>query len=895
MTKKPARLLIAAAITALLVLVGGRLFAQLYTELLWFDRLGYTAAWWKRVGAGAAVRLGTATFAALAILLSMSRVVRYLGPVQLRRRYGNLEFAEQIPRVYIQTGLGAIAVLAGWWLSATSFPASAITDFLAFLNRGSWGVQDPIFGLDLGFYVFTLPVLRRTLAFFMMIVVWSAMLVMVGYALVGAVRLRQGRLEIDVLPRLHFAVLGAAVLVLIALQFWISRYQLLTGGTGFGGITGFTDVNARLLARALMAVACMGAAVVVGISASRRAWAPALAALGSLLLVGVVVGIAYPSLVQRLRVVPNELEREAPWLAHSIEFTRLGFGLAEVQREPLLLRDGPGARELEPRTGRQPLWDEGPLQAAFNQMQALRGYYQFPSVHVDRYGPGGEETPVAISVREFTPGGLPADARTWRTLHLNVDQVRGNGAVVTPAAAKTSEGNPVFWLRGVDPVQRSEDAPVDIELRDPAVLFGETTSDWLIQTPAEGVPDSVAGIRLGSFFRLLAFAWRLGDGNLLFSGELTDDSRILLRRRVVERVAALAPFMAWNSTPHPVIAGGRIVWVLDGFSVSAEFPLARSFPLEGIGSVRYVRNSVKATVDALTGAVRLWALDPEEPLLAAWSRVFPGLFASLDVMPDEIRRHLVYPRNLLHLQARVLQEYHVEEPAAFFSGENAWQIPLEPGPASVGREYQPIPVLGPGDGDGRSAFLLVVPFIARERQNMTALLAVENDGDRYGRLVLRELPVEAQVTGPRQVGTLIEQDPTISAQLTLWRQGGSDVELGRLRVLPMDGWILYVQPIFLLGSGGSIPQLQRVVASDGTIVAMGQTLAEATAGLVRRDTLATGPPVEEHSPDVWGTRAWEMFQDAERSLREGDWPGFGRQWTELRALLERAARAGRGS
>jgi len=895
MNRRPARLLLLAGLIALVALIVGRLAADGYTELLWFDQLGYAGSWWKRIGAGALLRLVTAATGAAAVLLSLSRVVRYLGPVQLRRRYGNIEIAERIPRVYIRAGLVVVSVLAGWWLSALSFRSGSGTQLLAWLNRGAWGVQDPVFGRDIGFYIFTLPVLEQTLAFLLLVVVWSTLLVAVGYALVGAIRLQQSRLHIDPLPRTHLASLAAALLVLLAARFWLARYEMLTHGTGFGGVVGFTDVNARLVAHGIMTVACLAAATAVGWSASRRHWTAAVVALPALVVIGLTVAVGYPNLIQRLRVVPNELAREAPYLADNLAFTRMAFGLDSIRREAMVVREGGDApRRLDPWTMREPLWDEGPLQTAYNQLQALRGYYQFPSVHFDRYGPPAEEMPVAISVREFTPRGLPADARTWRTLHLNVDQVRGNGAVVSPIATKTQEGNPVFWLRGVEPVQRAPDAPPDVELVDPTVLYGETTSDWIVVSDSTRTGEAAGGIRVGSFFRLFAFALRLGDQNLLFSGELTNESRILLRRSVRERVATLVPFLAWSTAPHPVLANGRIIWVLDGFSIATNFPLARPFALGGFGATRYVRNSVKATVDALTGQVRFYVLDPREPLVAAWSRAFPDLFQSIDAMPDAVRRHLVYPRPLLELQASVLEEYHVEEAAAFFSGVNAWQIPLEPGPTGAGRAYLPLHVLGrSGSGDGAS-FQLAVPFIARERQNMTAMLTVENDPGAYGRLTLSELPPEAQVTGPRQVRTLIEQDPTISSQLTLWRQGGSDVELGRLRVLPMDGWILYVQPVFLLGSGGSIPQLQRVVASDGTIVAMGQTLAEATAGLASGATAAPEPGAEETAGTDVARRAWQMFEDAEGALRAGDWATFGRLWQQLRTLLERAAASGPG-
>jgi uncharacterized membrane protein (UPF0182 family) len=430
------------------------------------------------------------------------------------------------------------------------------------------------------------------------------------------------------------------------------------------------------------------------------------------------------------------------------------------------------------------------------------------------------------------------------------------------------------------------------------VFFTETPLDYLLLNPTDTASDaaiaaSQGGIAIGSFLRVLAFTWRFGDRNLLFTPERRDSTMLLFRRGVHERLRVLAPFIHWDSRPHPVIADGRVVWLVDGYTYSRTYPIARPFPVAGFGTgatVRYLRNSVKATVDGLTGAVTLYGVDLREPILAAWSRAFPGMFRPLDDMPPAVRRHLRYPLLMVEVQADVLEAYHVESPDVFFAGQNAWQVPQEASAVGGGRDYAPVYMMARAPWTTTPSFLLVTPFIARDRQNMTAILIVENDPGRYGEKTLLELPRTQQVSGPRQVRTIIEQHPAISQQLSLWRSAGSEVEIGRMRVVPLERSILYVQPIFLSGSGTSIPQLQRIIASDGTSVAMAETLEAAVAMLL--GTVDTPATYAEDAPPgdaaAWATRALELMDLAERALREFDWAEFGRRWSELQDMLRRA-------
>jgi uncharacterized membrane protein (UPF0182 family) len=630
-----------------------------------------------------------------------------------------------------------------------------------------------------------------------------------------------------------------------------------------------------------------------------------------------VLGQAYPALIQKLRVEPNQLQREAPYIAWNMEYTRRAYGLDKMQRIAVGYRRQamPAWEAVAPVLSSLPLWDTDPLRTAYNQMQAIFGYYQFPHVDFDRYGAPGSQTQVAIAVREFYLPNLPEASRNWVTLKLNPKYTRGLGAVVSPANRATTDGEPVMWLRNLSPAVRDEAAPPELELRDARIYFGETTTDYVMVQPGgdtvvmvQSAGDTVnvgattlpQGVQLSSFTRLAAYAWLFADKNLLFSGELNDESRILYRRTLSERLHALAPFLLWDPDPYPVIDNGRIVWIVDGYSAVRSFPLTRAVRLGALGAVRYLRNSAKATIDAVTGEVRLYVVDENEPVLRTYRGIFPRLFLPLSAMPESLRSHLRYPPLYLEAQADILEEYHLDRPEAFYSGQDVWQIPQEIGAPGAQRPYRPAFVSLRLPGEANPEFLLNMPFIARQRQNMTALLFGRSDAPHYGELMLLELPRDQQIPGPTQVQALMEQDPLISPQLSLWRQSGSDVELGHPRVIPLDSTFIYIQPLFLSAANRPIPELQRVIVSDGRAVSMAPSLQDAVRGLSA--SVAAAAPAPEISPSrpTAGVpagslqdqqrRALELLDDAERRLRSGDFAGFGARLAELRQLLQRAAR-----
>lgn len=906
------------------LLIGGRIWAGMFTDILWFRELGYSAVYWKRILAEVMVRTVTGAVGAVLVLVNLWFVVRHLGPVHLRRRYGNLEIAEQVPRRYVNAGIVATAVLAGWWLSGIRFGSDPALAVLAWLHRPAYGVADPLFGRDLSFYIFTLPVLAQLLDYLFLAVIWSLLLVGIGYVLVGSLRVRNGRIEVDEAPRLHFALLVAALVLLLAGRYWLGRYGILLDGTGFGGAVGFTDVHARLPAHIVMTFLCVAAAGAIVFGAIRRLWGPPALAIAVLVVAAVGVGFLYPAFIQKLRVEPNQIAREEPYIRWNIQYTLRAFGLADMERRdyPFQAEGGSDRFVREASLGRLPLWDRQPLRQVYNQVQTFTPYYHFDDVDYDRYGPPGDREQVGIGVREFAAQGLTPDARTWRTLHLNPQYTRGYGAVVSPAS-ETVGAAPVYWLtsypRGIPGgdstrTERDAGAPPGLRLRNPSVYFGESPSsgEYVVLNGAtdstrqaagtdSAALEPAAGVPLTNYLRVVAFAWRFNDRNLLFSSERTDRSRLIFRRQIITRVGRLAPWVVWDRDAYPVIVAGHIVWLLDGYTISTSFPLSRPYSIgSGLLRVRYVRNSVKATVDAVSGEVRLYANDDEDPILRAYRNVFPNLVQPLSALPGVLRQHLRYPPNFLRLQADVLDEYHLQQPDAFFAGQDVWQLPAAAtGPSA--RSWEPLFLMARLPHEPAAEFLLMIPFVARDRQIMTGLLVVRNDGGHYGEKILYELPREQQIKGPAQVQTILEQDPAISAQLSLWRAAGSSVEMGNLRVVPVDSALLYVQPLYLLSQNQNpIPQLQRVAVSDGNSVAMATTLPQALASLaqgggavVEGKPAAAGPGAADTGvTSSWPNRALQLLEDAEQHLRDGDWAGFGTRWNELKDLLKRIAEEG---
>lgn len=920
-TLRGGRLLLLVAVGLGAILLLGRGAVDLYTEILWFSSVGYTSVYWTRFAAEGAVRVAAGGLTVILAFLNFRIVARTLGDIRIKRRVGNLEIAERLPARMISWGTVGISLLLGLWLGA-SFPKGGGLRWLLYLRAPEWGLEVSPLGQDVSFFVFGLPVIGGLLilglALSFLLFSFSA----AGYAATGSLTFRGGQPTIGPLPRKHLAVLGGIFLLMLAGRFWLSPYLLLLdGNSGVQGIFGFADANARIPGYRILAILTASAAFVTWWAGFKERLVPLIGAGLAVVLGGLVLVQLYPEVLQRWRVEPNELARETPYIEANLRFTRIGFGLNFLQqaRFDYQAEARPDWGAAADQFAGLPIWTARTLLTTFQEVEARFRYYDFAEVAVDRYPSPNGITPVAVAVREIDQGGI--EDPNWQNLHLRPRYLAGMGAVASNVTERTAQGRPPMFLSGIPPVASVDPgAPPDLSLDEPAVLFGSRPQLYAILNPGgagtaltdpndpmdpgslAGVVGSVQGIPLRGFLRTLAFAWRFRDPNLLFASEVSDQSLIVFRRSVVERASTIAPFLRFLEAPYPVVHQGRIVWILDGFTTTRSFPLSTVQGLPGSGIATYVRNSVKITVDAVTGEIRFYRIDEEDPLLEAWARVFPELLLPLEEMPGELLAHIRYPRSLLELQSRVLLQYHMETAPRFHGQQDVWALPQELAQGTRPVPYRPEYGFYRLPGQEEPEFLLGTVFVPAGRQNLTGILLVRNDPEHYGELHLLDIAVEEQVPGPRQIEALVEQDPLISQQFSLWRQGGSQVWSGHLHVIPVGETILYLESIFLAAETDAIPELRRFVVSDGRRVAMEETLAEAISALAEAagDEISELPSLagaREMVPQMgaWPREALELLEEAERRLRAGDWSGFGSALDELRTLLRGISSGGGGA
>jgi uncharacterized membrane protein (UPF0182 family) len=886
-----------------LLLVMGRVASTALTEILWHAESGYIDAFWTRVLWQWGARVLGGLLVGLLVFVNLRIVSTTLSGIQIKRRFGNLEISEQLPRSYVLwTTVLASALLALWFGAAV--PASSGLQALLMTHAGPWGTTEPFLGRDVGFYVFWVPVLASAISYALVVLFLLFTLATAGYAATGTLRWGRGKVVAQKVPRVHLGVILGLFFVLLGARLWLSRHLLLLDGSSpVQGIFGFADAEARLPGLQTLALICVAAGGLVAWSAWRNLGGPLVASVVTTVLAAVVIGQFYPAMVQRFQVEPNELARETPFIEQSLAFTRIGFGLDGLERLRFSYQpDEPvGWAEAARQFAGLPVWNRGTLLTTFRQLEARFPYYDFPEVSIDRYpSPGGPIT-VALSVREVDPAGIQDP--NWQNLHLRERYVAGMGAVASAASRRTPEARPPMLLSGIPPeVAGSEQAVPGLALTRPQVYYGARPQPHAVVNPSQeqflavdGSPgvagvDFPEGIHLSSWIRTAALAWRFRDANLLFAREVNDESRFIYRRRVTDRARAIAPFLRFPEDPYPVVAAGRIVWILEAFTGTRAFPLSSPHELQNLRPVSYARNSVKVTVDGVTGRVDFYRVPVEDPLADAYQNAFPGLFKPIAEMPPEVREHLRYSKAMLDLQAQVLLQYHQETAPAFHGQQDVWSLPTELAEGTSPVPYQPEYGIWTLPGESEARFQLTTVFVPAGRQNLTALLVARTDSAGVPELTLFDVPVEDQVPGPRQIEALVEQDPQISQQFSLWRTGGSEVWTGHLHLVPVGRRLLYMEPVFLAAADDAIPELRRFVVSDGVRVSMNDDLATALAALAGLEAPVV-PSEGEPTPSGQATEGWprealDLLNQAEARLRAGDWPGFGQALGELRALLE---------
>jgi len=918
------------------VLILGRLFSDLYVEFLWYRSTGYTAVFARRLTWLWTTRLVWGGLVAITLVVSLRLVARTLGGIQIKRRFGNLEIIERLPPAFVWWGIGAVSLLLGASFGG-AVPESVSWAVMVALQGGEWGLVEPVLGRDVSFYAFTLPLLRTAVAYLMLLAFLVFLVSVAGYAATGAVRWGKGGIIMGDQPRIHLGLVVALFLGLMAVRFWLSRSSLLmSGNSAVQGIFGFADAEARLPALRAMAVVTMVAAGSVAWGVWKNRLIPVASGFGTVVLGTLVVLQFYPSLVQRFRVEPNELERETRYIEHNIEFTRIGFSLAGLERRVFQYRplDTTDWAAAQAQFEGLPVWTASVLLTMLRATESRFPYYEFETVDFSRYpaGESGEPVPVAISVREIDAQGI--QDRAWQNLHLRQLYIAGMGAVAASAAGRTAEGRPPMFLSGIPPeFTGGPNAPQGLRLDRPQVFFGSrqqrdqayaivnagVASERIQVLPTEdglpgdgplangdgaadrlqGIPgvDYPVGILLNSTLRKLAMAWRFREPNLLFTSEVTDSSRMVFRRQVQERAQEIAPFFRYPEPPYPVVADGRIVWILEGFTATSGFPLSRLLQIEPGVVASYVRNSIKVTVDAVTGETNFYAVSEEDPLRDAYARVFPGLLRPIDEMPENLRTHLRYSKTLLSTQVAVLLQYHQGTAPRFHGQQDVWQLPTEFFQSTSPVPYRPEYGIYRLPGEDTPTFNLSTAFVPTGRQNLTGMLVGRLVGTGTPELILYDVPVEDQAPGPRQIEALVEQDPEISQQFSLWRSGGSQVWLGHLHLVPVGSQLFYMEPVFLAATDQAIPDLRRFLVSDGRRVSMEPTIEAALAALA--GDRAPSPPERARDDALpfgdttgWSQEALDLLDLAENRLRVGDWQGFGAALGELRQMLQRMSPPG---
>ena len=912
------RVVIPVAVIVVGLIVLGRAGSVL-VAWQWFLSLGYLDVFSIIFTTRAVLFCAVFVLSTAALLLSGGLALRFArqSPPWLNLPPGSplqlLGSSQRFPRRVLVAGA---AVVLGLVIAATELSSWELA--LPFLYGVPYGLADPVFGRDIGFYLFTLPA-------YVEIKNWLLLLLLFSAVVAGAIYWAQGDIEIDRRPfRLSRAAIahGSALLglyfVLKAWSYGLDRFLLLYSDNDVVVGAGYTDLHVRLPVLWSLIMLAGALAIVSWANIIRwRSWQVPAAAVALLFASSIVVGWIFPALFQRFYVKPSELQLETPYIERNIALTQAAYNLNRIESKPFPVEDGLSYGALAANRATVDnirLWDGQPLATTYAQLQEIRTYYRFLDIDVDRYRLEGDYRQVTLSARELEPTLLPSNAQTWVNLHLLF--THGNGVVMSPVTRKSAEGLPLFYLQDIPPVARG--GPT---ISEPRVYFGQASERYAIvkgSTPEFDYPKGkenvyaayggADGVPIGDWARRVLFSWYYGDPNILLSGYITSESRILIHRNIQDRVNTLAPFLQLDHDPYVVVSGGRLYWLQDAYTTSSWFPYAQP---QSPGGLNYIRNSAKVVIDAYNGTVDFYVSDPDDPLIRTWQRIFPALFKPLSAMPADLRQHIRYPEDLFFVQAQLYRTYHMKAPEVFYNREDFWQFPRQAagigdnrdaGPPGIGFSRD-VPRMAPYymimrlPGEAEPEFVIMLPMVPSQRENMIAWLVARCDQPDYGKVVVYEFPKDKLVYGPFQIEARIQQNTDISQQISLWNQMGSRVIRGHLLVVPIENSILYVSPLYLRAQTGQLPELKRVIAAYGDRVVMEETLGAALAMLFKETTPpqvlspSSGPAsARAGSDDARAREALAHYDRALERLRAGDWSGFGTELDTLRPLLESLGR-----
>ncbi len=877
--------------------LGGKTI-QFFADLFWFRETGFSHFYLKSLYLQLALGLGGTLLMAAFLALNQWIAERFS-----KRAFVIIEPNARvtapfpIPHVSDIKPFIHVAILSGIFLASFitgGWCANQWETLLKFFNAVPFGTPDPLFGKDIGFYIFSLPFFKFLYRFCVTAGIFGILIVIATYIVNNRIIVSESGVQVADNAKAHVLFLTGLLLLLAAAHFQINMYDLLTVQRGLAPGAGFSGVHAALPGyKALRFVALVSALLFLA-----APWfTNTKVTLGAILalVAGTILVKVYTEGIQKFTVGPNEIVKETPFIKLAIQNTRAAYGLTDVQELEFNPQENLGAdsiRRNDLTLKNVRLWEHRPLLTSYAQLQEIRTYYDFLDADNDRYMINGEYRQVMISARELVPESIPS--RNWINEHLTY--THGYGICLGPVNRISPEGLPEFFIKDIPPA-----STVDVTVTRPEIYFGESRTNYaIVNTESkefsypsgdENVYTEYAGsggVRVNSFLKRLLFALHFGELKILFTRDITRESRFLYHRSVRERLQKAAPFIHFDSDPYIVISKeGRLFWIADGFTATDAYPYS-----ERAAGINYIRNSVKATVDAYNGTISLYVADPKDPIIQTYMKSFPRSFKSFEEMPKDLLAHIRYPQMLMNIQARIYATYHMMDPQVFYNKEDLWKIPLRTagGRAEQVESYFTIMKLA-GIGN-KEEFILMVPFTPAKKENMISWMAARCDAPNYGKLLVYNFPKQKLVYGPQQIESRIDQDAEISKQVSLWDQGGSRVLRGNVLVIPVDQSLLYIQPLYLEASGGGLPELKRIIVAYGNLIAMEEnlelSLARIFSGKISsafKDPAAVTPRPGS-DPRILIRQAREIFERGQKAARQGDWGGYGEEMKNLEKVLK---------
>lgn len=916
--------LILPVVVILIVLVAVFLaFTAIWTDLLWYRSVGFSSVYTKRITTSVLLFFGGALIMIIAIGVNI--VIAY----RLRPAFRPPSVEQQgLDRYRAVVEPHRRAILIGLLILVGLFTGSSTGGqwriWLAFLNRQPFGIKDPQFHKDISFFVFTYPLLRSVLTFGFTAVILALLASLIVHYLFGGIRVQGAREKVSSAARAHLAVVFGVFVLLKAVAYWLDRWGLAHSERGVVTGPSYTDVNAVLPAKTILAVIALICALMFFATLVRRgAMLPGMA-FGLLVLSAILIGGVYPLLIQTFQVKPNEVDKEAKYIGRNIVATRQAYDVNGAKVTDYVPNTKLSPDQAKQETSTLPnvrLLDPAVVSPTYQQLQQIKGFYKFPNpLDIDRY-PAGDGTlrDTIVSVREID--GPPAGQNNWINSHLVY--THGYGFVAAPGNQVDAQGAPAFTEKDIPPTG-------SLGIQQPRIYFGERspsysivggTRDRELDFPDDKSPtgqhnnsyDGKGGVRIGSLFTRTLYALHFKEKNLLLSGAINGNSRILYDRSPRQRVQKVAPWLKVDGNPYPAVVGGRIQWIVDGYTTASDYPYSERISLadatrdtntenrvsvaaQSRDRVNYIRNSVKATVDAYDGTVRLYAWDPSDPVLRTWMKAFPGTVRPRSAIPPALLAHLRYPEDLFKVQRGILAQYHVTNAQAFYGGQDFWRTPNDP-TGNGGTLEPPFYLSVKMPEQTQSGFSLTSTFVPKGRvTNLTAFMAVDSvpTSPTYGQIRILQVPRSEVTPGPEQVQNTFENNPTVSQQLTLLRGPGSRTVSGNLLTLPFGGGFLYVEPVFLQANfgGGTYPLLKRVLVSYGNDIGFGATLDDALGQVLRGGGITpTGPPLQANE-DIRAAieAANKSYADGQNALAKNDWAAYGEAQKQLKLALDQLAK-----